>query len=101
MEPLAEPGPHRRIIERLGVNVPAQNVPKANYLNVTPRVLRWSREPGTRLQVVAIWAFSAALFAIAGGPAAWHVFEIASCATLAFFLWPFIEGPFLLHARAS
>jgi len=31
----------------------------------------------------------------------WHLFEIASAAASAFFLWPFVEGPYLLYKRHS
>ena len=77
--------------------MPAQNQPEIG--KITPRVLRWSREPTTRLQVIAIWMFVCVLFAITKSAVAWHLFEIASAGGLAFFLWPFGEGPFRLHAK--
>jgi hypothetical protein len=75
--------------------------PKRVRKKIKRTVLRWSREPATRLQVFAIWAFVAMLLAITRNAAAWHIFEISSASALAFFLWPFVDGPFLLHARST
>jgi hypothetical protein len=61
--------------------------------------LRWSREPGTRLQVVGIWMFVALLAAITGSEVGWRLFEIVSAASVAFFVWPFVQGPYLLYTR--
>jgi hypothetical protein len=61
--------------------------------------LRWSLEPLTRLQVVAIWAFIALLLLITRSETAWLLFKIASAAAAAFFLWPFTQGPYLLYTR--
>ena len=79
--------------------MPAQNQANPEIGKITPRVLRWSREPATRLQVLAIWTFVGVLFAITKSVVAWHLFEIASAASLAFFVWPFVEGPFRLQAK--
>ena len=79
--------------------MPAHNEANAGIGKITPRVLRWSREPATRLQVLAIWTFVGVLFGITKSAVAWHLFEISSAASLAFFLWPLIEGPFRLHAK--
>lgn len=79
--------------------MPVENEPKAEPPKITTRVLRWSREPLTRLQVIAIWAFVAVVFAATKSPAAWQALEIASVCCVAFFVWPFIQGPFLLYAR--
>jgi hypothetical protein len=70
-------------------------------LGITPKALRWSREPGTRLQVMAIWTVVAVVCAISRAPFSRRVFEIVSGACLAFFLFPFIEGPFRLHAGSA
>jgi hypothetical protein len=61
--------------------------------------LRWSRQPLIRLQVVAIWAFVAFLLLITRNEVAWLWFKVASAASAAFFLWPFIQGPYLLYSR--
>jgi hypothetical protein len=79
--------------------LPAENETQPGIGKIKPRVLRWSREPGTRVQVVGIWVFVAVVCAISKGPFSGRVFEIVSAACLAFFLYPFIEGPFRLHAR--
>jgi hypothetical protein len=79
--------------------VPAENETRTGIGKIEPRVLRWSREPGTRLQVVGIWVFVAVVCAISKGLYSSRVFEIVSAACLAFYLFPFIEGPLRLHAR--
>jgi hypothetical protein len=81
--------------------VPAESEPHPEIGKITPKVLRWSREPGTRLQVVAIWVFVAVVCAISKAPFAGGLLEIVSAACLGFFLFPFIEGPFRLHARGT
>lgn len=65
---------------------------------VKRKVLRWSRQPLTRVQVVCIWAFVAILLLITRSAVAWLWFEVVSAA-LAFFAWPFIQGPYLLYTR--
>jgi hypothetical protein len=77
--------------------VPAEN--ESTSAQVKRKVLRPSREPGVRLQVLAIWAFVAILFVATKAPDAWRLLELASICCLSFFLWPFIQGPFLLHSR--
>ena len=79
--------------------MPAENEARPGIGNIKPRVLRWSREPGTRVQVVAIWVFVAVLCAITKPTFAGRILEIVSAACFVFFLFPFIEGPFRLHAR--
>jgi hypothetical protein len=79
--------------------LPAENETQPGIGKIKPRVLRWSREPGTRVQVVGIWVFVAVVCAISKGPYSGRVFEIVSASCLAFFLFPFIEGPFRLHSR--
>jgi hypothetical protein len=61
--------------------------------------LRWSRQPLTRLQVVAVWAFVALLLLITTSGVVWPWFKVASAGAIAFFLWPFIQGPYLLYTR--
>jgi len=46
-----------------------------------------------------IWAFVAVVCAISKAPFSGRLLEIVSVACLAFFLYPFVEGPFRLHAR--
>jgi hypothetical protein len=79
--------------------VPAPGEPLPGVGKINRRVLRWSREPGTRLQVVGIWLFFAVVCAISKAPFAGRMFELVSAACFTFFLFPFIEGPFRLHAR--
>ncbi len=81
--------------------MPTQYEPYPGIGKVTRRVLRPSRQPLVRLQVVAIWAFIALLYLVTKYPTAWRAFEIASAVAVAFFLYPFIEGPFRLHARGK
>lgn len=66
---------------------------------ITPMALRWSRMPVSRLQIFAVWVFVAILAAITGHAISLHVFEIASAACIAFFLWPFEQGPYLLYTK--
>lgn len=81
--------------------MPAPGEPLPGIGKIKPRVLRWSREPGTRLQVVALWVFVGVVSAVSRGPFSARIFEILSGACLAFFLFPFVEGPFRLHARST
>lgn len=66
---------------------------------ITPMALRWSRMPVSRLQIFAVWVFVAILAAITGHAISLHVFEIASAACIAFFLWSFVQGPYLLYTK--
>lgn len=68
-------------------------------VKVKRKTLRWSREPLTRVQVVAIWAFVAIMFAATKNEDAWRFLELTSCACFAFFLWPFVQGPYLVLTR--
>ncbi len=75
------------------------NVLPTGLGTIKRKALRWSRQPGTRLQVVGIWMFVALLAAITGSQVGWRLFEIVSAAGLAFFVWPFLQGPYLLYTR--
>jgi hypothetical protein len=75
------------------------NVLRTELGTIKRKAMRWSREPGTRLQVVGIWMFVALLAAITGSEVGWRLFEIVSAASVAFFMWPFVQGPYLLYTR--
>lgn len=81
--------------------MPLQYEPYPGMGPVTRKVLRPSRQPLVRLQVVAIWAFIALLYLVTKYPNAWRAFEIASAVAVAFFLYPFVEGPIRLHSRGK
>lgn len=81
--------------------MPTQYEPYPGMGQITRKVLRPSRELLVRLQVVAVWAFVALLSAITKAPVASRGLAIASVAAIAFFLYPFIEGPVRLHARGK
>lgn len=81
--------------------MPTQYEPYPGVGKITRKVLRPSREPLVRLQVVAIWTFVASLYAVTKAPAASRGLVIASVAAVVFFLYPFIEGPIRLHARGK
>lgn len=81
--------------------MPTQFEPYPGVGKITRKVLRPSREPLVRLQVVAIWAFVALLYAITKAPVASHGLGIVSVAAIVFLLYPFIEGPIRLHARGK
>jgi hypothetical protein len=81
--------------------LPTQYEPYPGVGKITRKALRPSREPAVRLQVLAIWAFVAFLWTITKAPAASRGLAIASVAAVAFFLYPFIEGPIRLHARGK
>jgi hypothetical protein len=70
-------------------------------LTIKHKALRSSRLPLTRLHIFAIWILVTILAAITGHQVSWHLFEIASGASIAFFLWPFVQGPYLLYTRRS
>jgi len=80
-------------------STPAENASATSLTKIKPKALRWSREPLTRVQVVTIWAFVAFLLLITHSETAWFWFKIASAAAVVFFLWPFIQGPYLLYTR--
>lgn len=75
------------------------NVPPTGLGTIKRKALRWSREPSTRLQVLGIWMFVAVLAAVTRSEVGWRLFEIVSAASLAFFVWPFVQGPYLLYTR--
>jgi hypothetical protein len=77
----------------------ATNVLCTELGTIKRMALRWSREPGTRLQVVGIWMFVVLLAAVTGSEVGRRLFEIVSAASLAFFVWPFVQGPYLLYTR--
>lgn len=52
------------------------NVLRTELGTIKRKAMRWSREPGTRLQVVGIWMFVALLAAITGSEVGWRLFEI-------------------------
>lgn len=81
--------------------MPLQYEPYPGIGQVTRKVLRPSRQPLVRLQVVAIWAFILLLYLTTKSPGAWRAFEIASAVAVAFFLYPFVDGPFRLHSRGK
>jgi len=68
---------------------------------IKPRVLRWSRRPSTRFQVFVLWAVITIVYVISRSAAAWPLFEVASAGFLAFFGWPFLEGPYRLYRRGT
>ncbi len=81
--------------------MPGENELNTELGKVKPRVLRESRKPSIRLQVVAIWLFVALLYGLTRSETAWHLFEVASAAAVSFFLLPFVQGPYLLYTRQS
>lgn len=81
--------------------MPTQFEPYPGIGKITRKVLRPSREPLVRVQVVVIWAFVALLYAVIKAPVASRGLAITSIAAVAFFLYPFIEGPLRLHARGK
>jgi len=67
---------------------------------IKPRVLRWSRKPLTRLQVFAVWAVIITIVCVVSrSEASWRIFEVVSALVLAFFGWPFVDGPYRLYRR--
>jgi|SRR5579872_1252264 len=102
MEPLAESAAHRGVDQTFAEgNLPIQFEPYPGIGKITRKVLRPSREPLVRLQIVAIWTFIALLYSITRAHVASRGLAIASVAAIAFFLYPFIEGPIRLHARGK
>jgi hypothetical protein len=97
LESLAE-SPAHGTIKIVPDSAPAENA-ATPPTKITRKVLRWSRQPLIRLQVVAIWAFVALLLLITRNEVAWLWFKVASAAAVAFFLWPFVQGPYLLYTR--
>src|ERR1700758_152389 len=79
----------------------AENTSNLGLEKIMPKALRSSKEPANRLAVVAIWAFVTLLFVITRVPSRWRLFEFASGAAVAFCLWPFLLGPYRLHARGK
>ena len=49
--------------------------------------------------MVAVWAFVGLLWLISGNETGRFWFGVASAVALAFFLWPYVQGPYLLYTR--
>lgn len=63
--------------------------------------LRWSRRGATRFKVFAVWMVVLLFWAITRSAPSWRIFEVTSLLVLGFFLWPFVQGPYLLYRNAS
>lgn len=76
-----------------------ENSPDQTIKDLAPKPmeLRWSRKGASRLKVFAVWTFVLLLWAITRSPQSWRILELSSVLVVAFFLIPFVHGPYLLY----